>query len=175
MLFNFFFVPRFLVSTWIGDIMYFDENIKYNLVWKLYFLAAFQQQQNSSRIDDIFHNSDNCFCHFDNWKDNPGDLWHLRHWLQFWQLRIWIHDNLCYLTINCDTGQHSQFLQCFYHLDNCKDYTSDNWEPEFMTVFVTWQFRVSLDSIHAMFVIFFLQFICLRLRLGDILVQAWCA
>ena len=54
-----------------------------------------------------------CFCYFDNWKDNPGDLWHLRHWLQFWQLRTWIHDNLWYLTINCDTGQHSQLLQCF--------------------------------------------------------------
>ena len=23
-----------------------------------------------------------------------------------------LHDNLCYLTINCDTGQHSQFLRC---------------------------------------------------------------
>ena len=40
-------------------------------------------------------------------------LWHLRHWLQFWQLRTWIHDNHCYLTINFDTGQHSQFLRCF--------------------------------------------------------------
>ena len=40
-------------------------------------------------------NSDNCFYHFDNWIDNPGDLWHLRHWLQFWQLRTWIHSNLC--------------------------------------------------------------------------------
>ena len=38
---------------------------------------------------------------FDNWKENPGDLWHLRH----------------------------------------------NWEPEFMTIFVTWQLRVTLDSI----------------------------
>ena len=28
-------------------------------------------------------------------------------------LRTWINDNLCYLTINCDTGQHSQFLRCF--------------------------------------------------------------
>ena len=46
-------------------------------------------------------------------KSNPRDLWHLRHWLQLWQLRIWIHDNLSELTINCDTGQHSQFLQCF--------------------------------------------------------------
>ena len=58
----------------------------------------------------------NILNHFDNWKHNPGDLWHLRHWLQFWQLRTWIHDNLCYLTINCDTGQHSQFLRCFLSL-----------------------------------------------------------
>ena len=55
---------------------------------------------------DNFDNSDNCFCHFDNWKDNPEDLWHLRHWLQFWQLRTWI-----------------------------------------MTIFVTWQLIVTLDSI----------------------------
>ena len=48
-----------------------------------------------------------------NGKDNPSDLWHLGHWLQFWQLRTWIHDNLCYLTIKSDTGQHSQFLRCF--------------------------------------------------------------
>ena len=48
-----------------------------------------------------------------NDKHNPIDLWHLRHWLQFWQLRTWIHDNLCYLTIKSDTGQHSQFLRCF--------------------------------------------------------------
>ena len=33
---------------------------------------------------------------------------------QFWQLRTWIHDNLCYLTIKSDTGQHSQFLRCLF-------------------------------------------------------------
>ena len=27
------------------------------------------------------------------------------------------------------------------------DYNSDNWEPEFMTIFVTWHLRVTLDSI----------------------------
>ena len=27
------------------------------------------------------------------------------------------------------------------------DYNSDNWKPEFMTIFVTWQLRVTLDSI----------------------------
>ena len=48
-----------------------------------------------------------------NYKDNPRDLWHLRRWLQFRQLRTWIHDNLCCLTIKSDTGQHSQFLRCF--------------------------------------------------------------
>ena len=29
-------------------------------------------------------------------RSDPRDLWLLRHWLQFWQLRTWIHDNLCY-------------------------------------------------------------------------------
>ena len=55
------------------------------------------------------------FGNFDNFDTlgNPIDLWHLRHWLQFWQVKIWIHDNLCYLTIKSDNGQHSQFLQCF--------------------------------------------------------------
>ena len=37
------------------------------------------------------------------------------HWLQFRQLRTWIHDNLCYLTIRSDTGQHSQFLRCLIY------------------------------------------------------------
>ena len=27
------------------------------------------------------------------------------------------------------------------------DNNSDNWEPEFMTIFATWQLRVTLDSI----------------------------
>ena len=39
------------------------------------------------------------FANVDNSKDNPGDLWYLRQWLQFWQLITWIHDNLCCLTI----------------------------------------------------------------------------
>ena len=48
------------------------------------------------------------FDHFDNCKDFPGDLWHLKHWLQFWHWRSWIHDNNCYLTFNKnDSGQHS--------------------------------------------------------------------
>ena len=31
---------------------------------------------------------------FDNFY-NPIDLWLLRHCLQFWQLRTWIHDSIC--------------------------------------------------------------------------------
>ena len=27
------------------------------------------------------------------------------------------------------------------------DYNSDNWKPEFMTIFVTWQLIMTLDSI----------------------------
>ena len=81
-------------------------------IFSIFTIKFFLQSWQLTTIDDNFYNSDNCFCHFDNWKDNPGDLWHLRHWLQFWQLRTWIHDNLCYLTNNCDTGQHSQFLRC---------------------------------------------------------------
>ena len=34
--------------------------------------------------------------------------------LHFRQLRTWSQDNRCYLTIKSDTGQHSQFLRCFY-------------------------------------------------------------
>ena len=37
-------------------------------------------------------------------QDNPADLWQLRHWLQFLQLRTWIHDNICYLTIKSDSA-----------------------------------------------------------------------
>ena len=64
-----------------------------------------------------FHRKHEIFCSTDNVRSVRDKydvcLWHLRHWLQFWQLRTWIYDNLCYLTINCDTGQHSQFLLCF--------------------------------------------------------------
>ena len=35
------------------------------------------------------------------------------------------------------------------------DYNSDNWEPEFMTIFVTWQLIVTLDSIRNSCDVFF--------------------
>ena len=30
-------------------------------------------------------------------------------------MKTWIHDNLFYLTIKNDTGQHSQFSRCFFY------------------------------------------------------------
>ena len=71
---------------------------------------------------------------FDNWKDSPGDFWHLRHWLLFWQLRTSIHDNLWYLTINCDTGQHSQFLRCFINLEILKHMIKKNDVSQFLGI-----------------------------------------
>ena len=48
------------------------------------------------------------------------DLWHI--WPEWWgQL------------VNCDIWD--------------TDYNLENWEPEFMTIFVTWQLRATLDSI----------------------------
>ena len=40
------------------------------------------------------------------------EVWNCCH---FRQLKTWLHDNLCYLTIKSNTGQHSQFLRCFHY------------------------------------------------------------
>ena len=46
--------------------------------------------------------------HLNNFKDNPGDFWPLRHWLKFWQLRTWTHDNLCWqLRMTLDSIRNS--------------------------------------------------------------------
>ena len=49
---------------------------------------------------------------FDKWKDSPGDSTFetLSTILTIENLNS---DNHSYMTINCDTGQHSQFLRCF--------------------------------------------------------------
>ena len=72
----------------------------------LYFFSTFFNFF-SSTFSDFFLNFFSTF--FLQFFQILFNLWHLRHWLQHWQLRTWNHDNLCYLTINCDTGQHSQF------------------------------------------------------------------
>ena len=48
---------------------------------------------------------------FDNWKDSPGDLT-FETLITILTIENLNSDNHSYLTINCDTGQHSQFLRC---------------------------------------------------------------
>ena len=108
------------ILTIFENLYNFWEFLKFLKIFTFFY--NFENFWQSLQFLSILTSFDNCrqfrqiiqlLLPFDNWKDNPGDLWHLRHWLQFWQLRTWIHGNLCYLTIKSDTGQHSQFLQCF--------------------------------------------------------------
>ena len=50
---------------------------------------------------------------FDNWKDSPGDLT-FETLITILTIENLNSVNQSYLTINCDTGQHSQFLRCLY-------------------------------------------------------------
>ena len=87
--------------------------------------------------------------------NNLNNFWHF--W-QFWQFLHFFYKfdnfNICL--------QFWQFLTIFTIafaimtientiLETCDiwdtDYNSDNWEPEVMTIFVTWQLIVTLDSI----------------------------
>ena len=58
-----------------------------------------------------------------------------------------------------DNYDHFKIIYKFYNVwklwtiqETCDiwdtDYKSDNWEPDFMTIFVNWQLIVTLDSIH---------------------------
>ena len=49
---------------------------------------------------------------FDKWKDSPGDST-FETLITILTIENLNSDNHSYLTINCDTGQHSQFLRCF--------------------------------------------------------------
>ena len=50
----------------------------------------------------------------DNVKENPRDLWHLRHCLQFWQLRTWIP-----VSGQCITNVLTHYLVACYVWQNC--------------------------------------------------------
>ena len=52
---------------------------------------------------------------FDNWKDSPGDLT-FETLITILTIENLNSDNHSYLTINCDTGQHLQFLRCLFVL-----------------------------------------------------------
>ena len=59
---------------------------------------------------------------FDNLKDSPGDLTFetLITILTIENLNLVNHS---YLTFNCDTGQHSQFLRCFLQKNESESQT----------------------------------------------------
>ena len=59
---------------------------------------------------------------FDNWKDSPGDLT-LETLITILTIENLNSDNHSYLAINCDTGQHSQFLRCLDCLKSSKSIT----------------------------------------------------
>ena len=58
-----------------------------------------------------------------------------------------------YLLTYLPTLRHKTILQTCDNWDI--DYNSYNWEPEFMTIFVIWQSRVTLDSIRNFCDVFF--------------------
>ena len=87
------------IATSFLNLVYFLEKLKSFIVW----LSG----EKTSQQDQMFVRT--------SLPTLPiiGDFWQLRHWLLCWQLRTWIHNSLCFLTIKSDTGQHSQFLRCY--------------------------------------------------------------
>ena len=75
-------------------------------------------------------------------RSNSRDLWQY--------LPIYLHMYLptylpAYLSTSLIEHPWGEILETYDLWDT--DYKSDNWEPEFMTIFATWQLRVTLDSI----------------------------
>ena len=96
-----------------------------------YFLAVHNSSIGDLVTDSLTHwlTEDFTNCHS---KSDPRDLWPLRHLIRVMRRH--------YLTkIDLPT------------------YLPTNWVPEFMTIFVAWQLRVTLDSIHTSCYIYLIQ------------------
>ena len=137
-----------------------SDNFQPKGTWHPSFLAV----QNSS-IGDLVTNwltdsQDFTNCHS---KSDPGDLWPLRH-----LFRVMRRHNMTKKLTKTNTKTKTMTMtmtktmtmtetKTFWEhllraiLETCDiwdtDYNSDNWEPEFMTIFVTWKLIVILDSI----------------------------
>ena len=81
-------------------------------------------------------------------KSNPRDFWPLRHLFRVMRRHDMTKKNW-QRQIQRQWQRQRHLLRAI--LETCDiwdtDYNSDNWEPEFMTIFVTWQLIVTLDSI----------------------------
>ena len=55
--------------------------------------------------------------------DNPRDFWLLRHWLQFWQLRTWIQSIILtwQLIVTLDSIRNSMFIKIYTKWKTLKD------------------------------------------------------
>ena len=104
-----------------------------SLIQDYHFLAV----QNSSLGDLVIESLTQGTFYFWDTKSDPRDLWH--------------HDHDHDLTMNWPWHDHDLTIMTKTILVTCDiwdtDYNSDNWEPEFMTIFVIWQLIVTLDSI----------------------------
>ena len=77
-------------------------------------IEAFYQSDEETWLYDFEHflHFDYIEANFDYWKDSLGDLT-FETLITILTIENLNSVNHCYLTINCDTGQHSQFLWCF--------------------------------------------------------------
>ena len=80
--------------TIFGQFDIFDNFEKNDIFWQILIFFYFENCWKFRQFFTFFDKFGKFY--------NPGDLWHLRHRLQFLQLWTWIHDNLCYLTIKSD-------------------------------------------------------------------------
>ena len=80
------------------------------------------------------------------------DLWDI--WPEWWGDMSWPKKKTITKT-NMKTKTMTYLVTCDIWDTN---YNSDNWEPEFMPIFVAWQLRVTLDSIRNSCDVFILAF-----------------
>ena len=115
----------------------FDNFNLFQQSWQFLIISDnFQQSQQFLTIFTKFYNSDN-FHNFDNLNIF---FYNFDNFTNFWQLK------------NIFTIQIIAFAMLTIEktiLETCDiwDTDSDNWEPEFMKIFVIWQLIVTLDSI----------------------------
>ena len=82
---------------------------------------------------------------FDNWKDSPGDLT-FETLITILTIENLNSVNHSYLTINCDTGQHSQFLRCLLSLTNSMRLASRTPHLDSITVSVFVDIFIEFDK-----------------------------
>ena len=89
-------------------------------------IEAFYQSDEETWLYDFEHfehflHFDYIETNFDNWKDSLGDLT-FETLITILTIENLNSVNYSYQTINCDTGQHSQFLRCSYSHFTAKNF-----------------------------------------------------